>query len=79
VIVFLKSDCDYKWQNRPLHYRIARPLLWLISFGAITKRLERHFHGKGDDDIWPFFTVEEYQAALKSPRYLNGMHNTVLQ
>jgi hypothetical protein len=79
MIVFLKSDCEYKWPNWPLYYRIARPLFCLISFGVVTKRLDHHFHGNGDDDVWPFFKVEDYQVALKSPRYLNGAYNTALQ
>jgi len=79
AIVFLKSDYEYKWPSWPLYYRVARPLLWLISLGLVTKRLDNHFHGNGDDEAWPFFKVEEYQAALKSPRYLNGAHNTALQ
>jgi len=57
----------------------ARPLLWAISFGVATKRLDKHFHGNGDDEAWPFFKVEDFQMALKSPRYLNGSHNTALQ
>ena len=79
ALVFLKSDCEYKWQNWPLYYRVARPLLWLFSFGVVTKRLDLYFHGNGDDYAWPFFTVADYQVALKSPRYLNGTHNPALQ
>jgi hypothetical protein len=79
AIVFLKSDCEYEWPSWPLYYRIARPLLWLVSFGVVTKRLDKHFHGNGDDVAWPFFKVEDYQTALNSPRYLNGAHNTGLR
>lgn len=79
AIVFLKSDREYTWPRWPLYYRVARPFLWMISFGVIAKRLDKHFHGNGDDEVWPFFTVEEYQMALKSPRYLKGAHNTALQ
>jgi hypothetical protein len=79
AIVFLKSDCEYEWPSWPLYYRIARPLLWLVSFGVVTKRLDKHFHGNGDDIAWPFFKVEDYQTALNSPRYLNGAHNTALR
>lgn len=79
AIMFLKSDCEYKWQNWPLYYGIARPLIWLISFGVITRQLDGHFCDNGDDDAWPFFTAEEYQGALKSPRYLNGAHRTASQ
>jgi hypothetical protein len=79
AIVFLKSDCEYKWPSRPLYYRVARPLLWVISLGIVTKRLDKHFHGNGDDEAWPFFKIEDYQTALKSPSYLNGTDTTALQ
>jgi hypothetical protein len=73
AIVFLKSDFEYKWLCWPVYYKIARPFLWLLSLGVITKRLDRRYHGNGDDEVWPFFSCEDYKTALKSPRYLNGI------
>lgn len=78
AILFLKSDFEYKWPNWPLYYMISRPLLWLISLGSLTKRLDQYFHGNGDEDVWPFFSREDYEKALKFPRYLAGLHNVAL-
>lgn len=79
AIVFLKSDCEYKWPKWPIYYQIVRPLLALLSWGRLIKRLDRHFHGNGDYDVWPFFSHEDYELSLRSPRYLAGSHNTALQ
>jgi hypothetical protein len=80
AIVFLKSDCEYKWPKWPIYYKIGRPLLWLVSIGILTKRLDNHFHGNGDDDLWPFFCRSDYEDALRFPHYLTEQHaSTVLQ
>lgn len=72
MIVFLKSDYEYKWPSWPRYYKIVRPLLWLFSFGALTKQLDRRFNGNGNYDVWPFFSSEDYEVALRSPGYLCG-------
>ena len=77
AIVFLKSDYEYSWQSWPIYYRVVRPLLWIMSFGVVTKRLDQHFIGNGDKEVWPFFKVEDYRSALQEPRYLNGAHHRI--
>jgi len=73
AIVFLKSDCEYKRTKPPIFYKIVRPLLWLFSVGILTKQLDKHFNGNGDEDFWPFFCLSDYENAQKIPRYLNGI------
>jgi len=70
AIVFLKSDCEYRWPKWSICYKIVRPLLWLVSIGILTKRLDRHFHGNGDEDLWPFFCRSDYEDALRFSHYL---------
>lgn len=78
-IVFLKSNIEYKWPKWPLYYRAARPLLWLISGGKLTKILDSRFNGGGDLEVWPFFSAEEYEDAKGHPVYCTNTYNTALQ
>ncbi len=68
-IVFLKSNIEYKWPKWPLYYRVVRPFIWLISFGRLTDKLDSHFNGNGNLEVWPFFSEDEYEAAKKEPIY----------
>lgn len=75
AIVFLKSDCEYKWQKWPIYYRAMRPIIWLITFGQLTKVLDKYFNGDGELDVWPFYTSEEYEISRREPRYCAKSHN----
>ena len=78
-IVFLKSDVEYNWPKWPLYYKAARPILFLISYGILTKTLDNHFNGGGAMEVWPFFSSEEYEYAKAHPVYCSNTHNTSLQ
>lgn len=79
AIVFLKSDFEYRWPKWPLYYKTLRPIIWLLSLGKATKRLDEHFNGYGNLEVWPFYSNEEYERALQQPRYMANTHNTALQ
>ncbi len=79
AIIFLKSDFEYRWPKWPLYYKTLRPIIWLLSLGKATKRLDEHFNGYGNLEFWPFYSSEEYERALQQPRYMANMHNTALQ
>lgn len=78
-IVFLKSNLEYTWPKWPLYYRAARPILWLISGGMLTRILDNHFNGGGELEVWPFFSAEEYEVAKTHPGYCTKIHNTSSQ
>lgn len=68
-IVFLKSDCEYKWPKWPFYYKFARPFIWLLSFGKAPKYLDGYLHRFGDKNVWPFFSVHQYELAKAEPVY----------
>lgn len=68
-IVFLKSNFEYNWPKWPLYYRAARSIVCLLTFGRLTKKLDRYFNENGDSDAWPFFSQKEYEVAKKKPAY----------
>jgi hypothetical protein len=78
-IVFLKSNFKYTWPKWPIYYRTARPIVWLLTFGHLTKKLDRHFNKNGDPDAWPFFSRQEYEAAKKKPAYCSKTPNKEYQ
>lgn len=71
-ILFLKSDFEYAWPRAPLWYRLTRPLLWLVSLGAIPRSLDKRYRLTDSEDVWPFQTVMEIEQAIGSPKYLAG-------
>jgi len=70
VIVFLKSDCEYRWPTVPAWYTALRPLVALITLGLGVRALDRRFEFKDIDNVWPFRSHEEVHAAVSEPKYL---------
>lgn len=70
IIVFLKSDGEYRWPTVPAWYPAVRPLIALGTLGFGTRALDRKFLFKDPDDIWPFRNREEIQEAMSKPKYL---------
>jgi hypothetical protein len=72
VIMFLKSDAEYRWPKVPIWYRVARPIIWLASVGRLTKSLDDRFCRSLDMKVWPFLTTNEIDQARSQPKYLSG-------
>lgn len=70
IVMFLKSDFEYKWPVVPTWYRLLRPLLWIPTIGIGTKALDDKYRVRLDMEIWPFSSSEEIQSARTTPTYL---------
>jgi len=79
AIVFLKSDSEYKWPKWPIYYRIARPIIWLLTFGRLCGKFDHHFNGHGDLNAWPFHSCKEFTEAKETPVYMSKSHNHQIQ
>jgi len=69
AIVFLKSNYEYSWPKAPWWYKPIRPILWFVTLGAATKKIDRGLKGEGNLDVWPFYNTEEYRNAKENPVY----------
>jgi hypothetical protein len=74
-ILFLHSELEYEWPRHPLGEgikAIARPLLYLLSFGLIPLYIDNKWKTSGDFDVWPFIRRRDYEEALNNPKFLRG-------
>lgn len=77
-ILFLKSDKEYEWNDAKFIDSI-KWLLNLITFGLYPKNLEetdKSRYAIGDDQVWPFFSQDEFEKEIKDPKYLNNKSAT---
>ena len=73
-LLFLYSDCEYRWpkvsdagfRDLPASSRLGQFIRTV--FGYEEKSLA--FMRRGDYAVWPFFTREEYETAIKHPSLL---------
>lgn len=72
-ILFLQSDVTYRWPA-PLD-GATRALLSVLTLGTAVRYIDRLWRRSGDYEVWPFFSQDEYRAALLCPRYLSGREN----
>jgi hypothetical protein len=75
-ILFLHSDLEYVWPQFSFFQIVNWPLS-LLTFGWWEMRKQRKFHefmAAGDFSVWPFVAKEDYDMALRNPRYLSGPH-----
>jgi len=66
-ILFLQTNEEFLWPNPNLS--IVTTLLNMVTFGFYSKVIGRK-EKDGDNDVWPFFKKEDYEAALANPKYL---------
>ena len=70
-ILFLHTDYPYEWPKPKVEIGMA--LLRLLTFGLFGKRAADDSDERtGDDEVWPFFRKEDYDEALKQPKFLSG-------
>ena len=70
IIMFLKSEIEYRWPKVPACYTSLRPIVWLLTFGIGVKSLDQKFEFKDSNNVWPFRSSEEIQGAKDEPKYL---------
>ena len=67
TVLFLKSDCEYRWPKRS----------GLVGWGGFFRRAFTFGFSRprpigGDVRFWPFWTEEDYRLALEGHPYLCG-------
>ena len=70
IIMFLKTDIEYRWPTVPGWYAALRPILRLLTLGAATQVLDERYAFQDNDDVWPFRSQSEIQEARNDPKYL---------
>lgn len=70
VIMFLKSDAEYRWPKVPAWYRLAHPVIWALSLATLMSRLDAYYSRKFDLTVWPFRTLDEIERVRREPKYL---------
>lgn len=75
-ILFLHSDHEYTWPQLSFIQIVNWPLN-LLTLGWWEQRKRRRldeFMAAGDFSVWPFVAKQDYDAALRHPRYLSQPH-----
>lgn len=73
VIVFLKSNREYKWVHPKWYVILPVALLCVPTFGWAARWFYGWYYDRQSDwSLWPFFQREEFEAALQHPPYLRG-------
>jgi hypothetical protein len=67
-ILFLKTNLEYRW---PPKQSLFQSLIRMLTFGLTSNFLEENWKSTGSLKVWPFFTIEEFEAANINPPYLN--------
>lgn len=80
-VVFLHSDCEYRWPVDFSVLKFYRRCTDLLTLGGWVRRKAFRFDGsrrEGELAVWPFFTRAEYSVAAGHPRFLGGVRRPVL-
>lgn len=70
-ILFLQNDLEYEWPFPEGRHNLRR-LIAILTFGVFPRFREPAYKDLGDYEVWPFFRVEDYERALRSPKLLCG-------
>jgi hypothetical protein len=72
IILFLRSNQPYRYPHPSRWLVLLQFPLTLATLG-LSDRLWRWYKWRNaDKSVWPFFTREEFEQALRTPVYLNG-------
>lgn len=71
IILFLRSDSPYLYPIATGVRAIPVMLLSLVTLGWFGRFWLRRQRRQGDESVWPFFSKDEYEQALRNPVYLN--------
>ena len=70
--MFLKSDHNYEWPKVLWLYRFPGYLLNILTLGIASVIANKKLKQAGDISVWPFINRQDYEKALKEPKYLKG-------
>ena len=72
IILFLRSNKPYRY---PIPTRLQAFLtfpLALVTLGLSSRLWRRYAWRHADTSVWPFYSKEEFEDALRNPVYLGG-------
>lgn len=72
IILFLHSDSPYRYPRTTGIALIPISVLSLVTLGWFGRFWRKRLWRGGDESVWPFFSIAEYNAALRHPPFLNG-------
>jgi hypothetical protein len=72
IILFLRSNQPYRYYHPTLSGRLLMLPLTILTLG-LSDHLWRRFQWRNaETSVWPFYTREEFEVALRTPVYLRG-------
>jgi hypothetical protein len=72
IILFVRSGLPYRWPRQTGVFQLPAVLLSVITLGRFGDYWLRYRARDGDLEVWPFYTLAEYESALQRPPYLRG-------
>jgi len=70
-ILFLQTDLEYEWPYPTIKHDWRR-VITVLTFGLFPEFREPAYRDLGNYDVWPFFRVEDFEQALRTPKLLAG-------
>ena len=90
-ILFLHSDFEYEWKyidviNPLIKFSFKELLLSILTLGQYYRDVKHEREKEalkninlGDNDFWPFFKQQDYEAQLNMQPFLNGQKNNFIK
>jgi hypothetical protein len=75
IVLFLRSDEPYRYPRARGIAALPALLLSFLTLGWFGRLWLRHKWRNGDQAVWPFYTRDEYERALRNPTYLASKKN----
>jgi hypothetical protein len=72
IILFLHSTHPYRWPIKAGFRGIGGGLVAILTLGIYRPARRAIRESGGDESVWPFFTRDEYESALKHPPFLHA-------
>jgi hypothetical protein len=72
VVLFLRSGNPYRYRRVSGFVQVPVLLMSLLTLGWFGRFWLRRRWQDGDASVWPFYSRDEFQAALGKPTYLHG-------
>lgn len=69
-ILFLKSDCEYRWPVMRWWQKLLFPVVTLLTLGLGSYLWRQWYASRGASDLWPFIRREEFESANETVGYL---------
>ena len=72
IILFLRSNQPYRYYHPTLWGRLLALPVTILTLGVSDRLWRRYQWRHADKSVWPFYTREEFELALRTPVYLRG-------